>query len=89
MDAAAGEDYRADLLAVVANLAPSIVAVYRPHWSSVVACADYLVVFDDYSPHCFLQAGCPFFQDHADVEEVFVIARTELPDDILMMFYLV
>lgn len=54
MDATAGEDDCANLLAVVADLASSIVAVDGSDWSSVVTCTDYLVVFDDYRPNCFL-----------------------------------
>jgi len=54
VDAAAGEDDCADLLAVIADLATSIVAVYRSDWSSIVSCADYFVVFDDNRPNCFL-----------------------------------
>jgi hypothetical protein len=86
VDAAAGEDDCADLLAVVADLAAPVVAVYCAYWSSIVAGADDLVVLYDDSSYCFLQAGCPFFQDHADVKKVLVIARTELPYDVLMMF---
>ena len=86
MDAAAGEDDCADLLAVVAHLATSVVAVYCAYWSSIVASTDDLVVLYDDSSDCLLQAGCPFFQDHADVKKVLVIARAEFPYDVFVMF---
>lgn len=88
VDAAAWENDRADLFAVVADLAASVVAVYCAHWSSIVSCAnDFVVLYDD-STYCFFQAGCPFFQYHANIEKVFIVAWAKLSDDVFVMFYI-
>lgn len=61
MDAAATEHFRAYLLAVVADLTASVIAVYGAVGSTVVSSADDLVVFDDDRTHCFFQARRSFF----------------------------
>jgi hypothetical protein len=88
VDAAAGKDYCADLFAVITHLAASIITVNSSYWGSIVSCANYLIIFDDYSSYCFLQACCPLLQNHANVKEVLIIARAELSYDILVVFYI-
>lgn len=86
VDAAATEHLCSYLLAVVAHLTSTVVAVYGTVGSAVVTSADDFVVLDDDRPHSFFQTCCSFFQDHADVKEVLVVARPELSDDIFMLF---
>ena len=61
MDAATTEHLCAYFLAVVAYLAPSVVAVYGTVGSAVVASTNDFVVLDNDRPNCFFQARCSFF----------------------------
>jgi hypothetical protein len=61
VDAAATQDFRAHLLAVVADQASAVVAIGGSDRSAVVSSADDLVVLDDDGADGFLQAGCPLF----------------------------
>ena len=86
VDAAATEHLCSYLFTVVAHLASAVVAVDGAVGRAVVASADDLVVFDDDRPDCLFQACCSFLQHDTDVEEVFVVTRSELSDDVLMLF---
>jgi hypothetical protein len=86
VDATAAEDFCVHFLAIVADLASSVVTVDRSNWGAVVASTDDLVVFDDDGSYCFLEASSPFLEDKADVEKVLIVARSELSDDVLVVF---
>jgi hypothetical protein len=77
VDAAAGKDFCADLFAVITNLAASTIKVNSSYWRYTVSCANYLIIFDNHSSDCFLQAYCHFLLDHANVKEVLIRARME------------
>jgi len=85
--AVAAKHNRVDNVAVVADLAPPIIAVHRTHWSTVVAGRkDALVPYDDGS-YCLLDAPAPDFQNLANRDEVLVVIRPKLAEYFLVVFY--
>jgi hypothetical protein len=83
--APATQDLCAHFFAVIAYLAPAVVAVDSTHWSAVVASADDGPLLDDDGAYSLFEAGCSFLQDETDAEKILVYFRAKLLNDIPMV----
>ena len=86
MNAIATQDNGVDLGAIIADSAPSVIAVNGVDRGAVVACRQDPLVFDDDRAHCLLNTARPDLENFADGNEIFIEIRSKLSKNLFIIF---